>query len=277
MTQHSTSRPTADLVDHCLQHYAPALRPLWAELQGLQQRGPAPVVAAMGDYNVGKSSLLNALIGEPVFSVADRRETRQLASHQHAGYCWLDTPGLDADLDGADDRHALAAIPAADLLLYLHNINNGELSPRQLALLHTLQTQTTGTKWQLVLTRIDECRPDDLAQITARIQQQTGGAPLVLVSSQRYLAGLRQQQPKLTELSGLPALHRQLSAWQAQVAAQRAQQYQALLTTLRGELTQAARQAQQALTGQQQQQAKQRQTLVSRLRALQSRLTASEA
>lgn len=277
MIQQNTALETTQVIDHCVQQYVPALRSTWARLQGLHQAGPLPVVATIGDYNVGKSSLLNVLIGESVFSVADRRETRQLASHQHAGYCWLDTPGLDAELDGGDDRHALAAIPTVDLLFYLHNINNGELSPRQLAMWQQLQSQEHGAKCQLLLTRIDECQPNELTQITARIQQQVGDIPMVLVSSQRYLAGLHQAQPKLTERSGIPSLHHQLSVWQSQFAMRRAKQYQALLTILHSGLVQQASLVRQALTEQQQHLREQQQTLISRLQTLRSRLAACEA
>jgi hypothetical protein len=40
------------------------------------------------------------------FSVADRRETVALAECLHEGVCWLDAPGLDADVHTEDDDHA---------------------------------------------------------------------------------------------------------------------------------------------------------------------------
>ena len=120
------------------------------QLKRLHQGTAQPVIAAIGEYNVGKSSLLNALIGEDIYSVADRRETRQLARHIADGICRLDNSGLDADMATEDDRRAHRARNQADVLLFLHNVSNGELSPNQLAQLQQRQqlpqgaTTTTG-------------------------------------------------------------------------------------------------------------------------------------
>jgi hypothetical protein len=65
-----------------------------------------PVVTVVGKYNHGKSRLLNEMIGRVAFSVADRRETVALAECLHEGVCWLDAPGLDADVHTEDDDHA---------------------------------------------------------------------------------------------------------------------------------------------------------------------------
>ena len=87
-----------------------------------------PVVTVIGKYNHGKSRLLNELIGHAAFGVADRRETIALAEHAHDGVCWLDAPGLDADVHTADDDHALQAIwLRSDIRLFVHAAKEGEL------------------------------------------------------------------------------------------------------------------------------------------------------
>ena len=170
------------LLESIIPDECPELTDTLLQLKRLHQAGSQPVVAAIGDYNVGKSSLLNALIGEDIFAVADRRETRQVARHMAGGICWLDTPGLDADLTAGDDQRAHCARHQADVLLFLHNVSNGELSPNQLAQLQQLQQLPQGPQLQLVLTRIDECQPVALAKICARIQGQVETLPILPIS-----------------------------------------------------------------------------------------------
>ncbi|MFT4099776.1 MAG: 50S ribosome-binding GTPase [Burkholderiaceae bacterium] len=92
-----------------------------ARLRVLVDQSPPPTVTVIGKYNHGKSRLLNELIGSPVFSVADRRETVTLADHDGDGTCWLDSPGLDADVGSDDDRLAeQAAWIRSDIRLFVH-------------------------------------------------------------------------------------------------------------------------------------------------------------
>ncbi len=262
------------LLESIIPDECPELTDTLLQLKRLHQAGSQPVVAAIGDYNVGKSSLLNALIGEDIFAVADRRETRQVARHMAGGICWLDTPGLDADLTAGDDQRAHCARHQADVLLFLHNVSNGELSPNQLAQLQQLQQLPQGPQLQLVLTRIDECQPVALAKICARIQGQVETLPILPISSQRYRAGLAQQQPKLMALSGIPALKQQLADWSAQLSTRREQQQKTLTAQLRRALQTRREQEQRQLT-QLQQQHHQRQLEFSRqLQSLMSRLAA---
>src|SRR3546814_2702027 len=65
-------------------------------------RCEAPVVTVVGKYNHGKSRLLNELLGDDAFVVADRRETTTLSAYRCQGVRWLDAPGLDADVNSAE-------------------------------------------------------------------------------------------------------------------------------------------------------------------------------
>jgi tRNA U34 5-carboxymethylaminomethyl modifying GTPase MnmE/TrmE len=266
--------PAFRLLENIIPDECPELTDTLLQVKRLHQAGSQSVVAAIGDYNVGKSSLLNTLIGEDIFAVADRRETRQLAQHMAGGICWLDTPGLDADLTAGDDRHAHSARHQADVLLFLHNASNGELSPKQLAQLQQLQQLPKGPHLQLVLTRIDECPPVALAKICARIQGQVEDLPILSVSSQRYRAGIAQQQPKLMELSGIPALNQRLADWSSQLSAHREQQKKTLTTQLRCTLQTRREQEQRQLTQLQQQHHQRQIEFSQQWQSLMSRLAA---
>jgi GTPase Era involved in 16S rRNA processing len=111
-----------------------------ARLGLLALPGRAPVVTVIGKYNHGKSRLLNELMGAQAFSVADRRETRVLSERLHAGVCWLDAPGLEADVDAADDDHALQATwLKSDIRLFVHAAKEGELDAAERSLLAALR------------------------------------------------------------------------------------------------------------------------------------------
>ena len=226
------TQATFHILDTCIPLYCPEQTDALLQLKRLLLAEKQPVIAAIGDYNVGKSSLLNTLIGKDVFAVSDRRETRQLACHQADDICWIDTPGLDADLAATDDRQAYDALQKADLLLFLHNICNGELSPKQLTRLQQLRQTAHGAELKLVLTRIDECPATDREVIANRIRVQTVELPILQVSSQRYRTGLSQQQPQLIALSGIPALKNQLVQWCSRLSGRREQQQRALIGRL---------------------------------------------
>lgn len=174
-------------------------------LKGLMMR-PANQVVAAGLYNHGKSSLLNALIGRNVFSVADCRETRQIQREASNGIVWVDTPGLDADVAGQDDLLALDSVVAdADVLLLVHNVRAGELDQKEFkqfsGWLKTFPTVTT-----VVLTQIDQLEKQELDSVIGRIREQLPNAntPFFQVSSTRAF----HSDERLRARSGLDELRK---------------------------------------------------------------------
>ena len=97
-----------------------------------------PTVAAVGRANVGKSSLLNALVGQHVALVADVAGT----TRDHVGVPvdlggvvvrWIDTPGVDERIETGDEI-TIAQRVVAHTDLVVHCIDSqgdpGELDPR---------------------------------------------------------------------------------------------------------------------------------------------------
>ncbi len=185
-----------------------------ARLRVLLSAERLPVVTVIGKYNHGKSRLLNELIGHPSFSVADRRETVSLIEHAHDGICWLDAPGLDADVKVGDDDFALqAAWLASDIRLFVHAAKEGELdaAEREFLLLLRQDEERTGRQTLFVLSQIDQLTDDgQLRQVIEAIRAQVPGMALQAVSSARYRQGMDGGKRFLVENSGIPGLREAL-------------------------------------------------------------------
>jgi hypothetical protein len=210
-------------------------------LRTLASRGE-PTLTVIGKYNHGKSRLLNELIGQDTFAVADKRETVQLAHSVHQGVRWLDAPGLDADVGTGDDRHALqAAWLESDIRLFVHAAKEGELDTRELALLEALRADGSRTRRQtlFVLSQVDQLADDiELEKVGGAIAAQVPGMVLNFVSSTRHRKGLEGDRKLLLEKSGIPALRFALDAALANVPNARAHEAALLFGEMRAELQQ---------------------------------------
>ena len=256
-----------------IEQYCPELLSEFLELQKLSSRDGLPVIAAFGQYNVGKSSLLNTLIGSPIFAVADKRQTTENQCHEAHEICWLDTPGLDADTSSDDDKYAHEALQKADMVLFLHNLANGELDNRQINWIHKLSAQRTGPDILLIMTRIDECSQEHIAQTVNKIQHQVGNFPIFQISSQRYMNGLAAKQARLQELSGIPDLLTLLYKWREQLSVNRAKKLAQKQRDLQQILSQNLRVAKHELTLLEQQQVIRENALRTDLLVLHQRAT----
>ncbi len=133
-------------------------------------------LSAVGRVSTGKSSLLNALIGEELFSVSPlhgetRHSSMQAWNEIEAGGVYLlDTPGLDEA--GGEDREALAVAVAerSDLVLF---VIDADLTDTELTALKMLLTN--GRPAILVLNKKDLYTAGELDRLLAAIRQRTAG------------------------------------------------------------------------------------------------------
>lgn len=173
-----------------------------ARLHTIVQADLLPTVTVIGKYNHGKSRLLNELIGDDIFSVADKRETVTLYEHQHNNIRWLDAPGLDADVAAIDDQHTQDAMwNKADIRVMIHSVCEGEFD--------AVQTRRQSV---LVLTQIDQI-PDQtiLTHIINSIQKQVPTVTPLPVSATRHRKGIENSSPLLVQRSGIPKLQETVS------------------------------------------------------------------
>lgn len=81
----------------------------------------SPMVIFYGVYNAGKSSLINAILGEEVAPVSDRPETSKVKAYQWGGCELVDTPGIDAPI--AHEVISADALKRADVVIFVISTN----------------------------------------------------------------------------------------------------------------------------------------------------------
>jgi small GTP-binding protein len=150
-------------------------------------------IAVFGRVSTGKSSLLNALIGEQKFAVSPLHgETRKTTMEQWseveaAGVYLIDTPGLDEA--GGEDREAMAKEVAhrSDLVIF---VVDGDITDSELQSLRTLLGQ--GRPVVVALNKSDLYTQDDLAALLQSVREKTAG----LVDPDDVLAVAAQPRPQ---------------------------------------------------------------------------------
>ncbi len=133
-------------------------------------------IAAFGRVGVGKSSLLNALLGEQRFSVsALHGETRlsgssEWTSYESAGVYLIDTPGINEIEGQAREKLAREVAARVDLVLF---VVDGDMTDSELDALRTLTARQRPVL--LVLNKTDRYSDDEIALLTQTLRQRTEG------------------------------------------------------------------------------------------------------
>lgn len=161
---------------------------LAAELDALQDmlrklESGSVEITAFGEVSTGKSSLLNALVGQPLFEEGARSgvtTSRQTAEWQptretvaglgHSQMVLVDTPGLN-EVDGAVHAQiAETTVRYSDLVLFVVKADLNELEYQALTRLHELNKPIL-----VVINKIDTYSKQQLAEIHTSISNRLQG------------------------------------------------------------------------------------------------------
>jgi len=150
-------------------------------------------LSVFGRVSTGKSSLLNALIGEPVFTVSPLHgETRHSAMQEwneveSGGVFLIDTPGLDEA--GGDDRELLAreVTQRSDLVIF---VVDSDITESELGALKTLLAQ--GRPVIVVLNKSDLYTAEERERLLVSIRTRTEG----IVDAEHIISVAAQPRPQ---------------------------------------------------------------------------------
>lgn len=176
------------------------------------------VVTCMGLYNHGKSTLLNALIGDyenKTFKAADVRETTKNKSVKHGNLTIVDTPGLNAQKN--DDKRVMDAVRESDINLFVHNINTGAFVESEVKFFHNVKKhwknpQEFIARTIFILSKIDEVNSiDDVKNTHEEMIKQIEAvfsvrANIIAVSAKDYSDGKIDNEQELIHESNIDKL-----------------------------------------------------------------------
>ncbi len=191
---------TGDLLDWCVEHFPEEIEE--------EDEGEIINVAIVGKPNVGKSSLLNKILGEERVIVSNVAGTTRDAidsyfENEFGKYRFIDTAGMrrkskvDDAIEKYSNMRSIAAIDRADVCLILIDANEGvtEQDTKIAGLAHEAGKASiiVVNKWDTV-----EKETNTMNEMTAKIRQDLGYMPYAPVLFISALTG--QRVGKLYEL-----------------------------------------------------------------------------
>ncbi len=175
-------------------------------------------LAVFGKVSAGKSSLLNALVGQPLFSVSPLHgetltaQTTRWDDARSGGVHLIDTPGIN-ELDGKQrEQLAFEVAERSDLVIFVldGDISQSEISAMQvvtkahrpvIAALNKSDRYTSTEREQLLRSVRHRCqglvRPDNIIAVAAQPRPQT----IISIDAQgNEVESVRQREPDVDQL-----------------------------------------------------------------------------
>lgn len=145
-------------------------------------------VAIVGRPNVGKSTLLNQIIGEKITITSDKAQTTRnkiqgIYTTDEEQIVFIDTPGIHKpkhQLGQFMVDSALSTLNEVDLILFMVNVSE-RMGPGDRFIMERLQNVKTPVF--LILNQIDKVHPDELLPIIEAYQNEMKFPEIVPVSA----------------------------------------------------------------------------------------------
>ncbi|ART83432.1 hypothetical protein CBP31_13040 [Oceanisphaera profunda] len=183
----------------------------------------SPVIMLYGLFNAGKSTLINALIGDEVAPEGSVPTTAQVQAYYWRGYQILDSPGMDANQ--AHSATTQAQLLQSDVVIMV--LNSRGATEEQASYQGILQLLAQGRQVLVVINNTDDVdvASGEVASITdavraqlvqqavhypANVQVHLYALPLLWLNARAGLNGKLQHKQALLDYSGLPVFERTL-------------------------------------------------------------------
>lgn len=145
-------------------------------------------VSLLGRPNVGKSTLLNQVIGQKIAIMSDKPQTTRNKIHgvyttERAQIVFIDTPGIHKPKTKLGDfmvKSAINTLNEVDIILFLVDVAEGYGAGDQFIIEQLKQVKTPV---YLVLNKIDQVHPEQLLPIIEHYRQLHSFAEIIPVSA----------------------------------------------------------------------------------------------
>jgi GTPase SAR1 family protein len=216
-----------ETVDPVCERYTPDALPPIRKMVASKKASPAATIMVYGVYNAGKSTLINALLGDEQAKVADIPETDRVQGYRWGDFEILDTPGIDAPK--AHEAVTAEQLYAADIIIFV--VNPLGVAEEEDTLLRLLDLVERQKRIFLVLNRKNQLAPEDAERIKDELrqrlqqmalakgvtQQVLSYIPMVEVNAKSAFKAKRESKLNLLQNSGFPKFEHDLQAFFASV------------------------------------------------------------
>lgn len=212
-----------DEVDALCETYNPNAIASIRELSRAKKARAGASIMVYGVYNAGKSTLINALLGQELAAVADVPETACVQGYRWGDFEVLDTPGIDAPLE--HEEITREQLVQSDVVIFVVNPLGVVEEEKTLDVL--LELVLAGKMIFLVLNCKNRFDPIDLERVKdelrQRIQLKAGNQrvldqiPIVEVNARSALKAKLENKQNLLNSSGFPKFESALAEFFASV------------------------------------------------------------
>ena len=146
-------------------------------------------VSIIGRTNVGKSTLLNSLVGEKVAIMTNKTQTtrtaiRAIVNRRNSQIIFIDTPGIHKPknkLGNTMIETAFGTISEVDLILFMIEAISTEIGRGDLKILEKLKD--TNKKVILIINKIDLVKKDDIAKLIELYSKEYNFESIIPISA----------------------------------------------------------------------------------------------
>ena len=145
-------------------------------------------VSLVGRTNVGKSSIINALVGEKVAAIANKPQTtrtaiRAIVNRENSQIVFVDTPGIHkpkTKLGNVMVETAFGMISDVDVLLFVVEATSSEIGRGDRLMLEKIKSQNIKTI--LIINKIDLIKKDEVAKLISLYSKEYNFEAIIPVS-----------------------------------------------------------------------------------------------